>query len=145
LEPDGLAIDVVSMDDGVVDEEEAEEWEEELDVAIKGGSEIRDWKTLRDQIKDDLKKNYKSLPLSAVNQLLVLSSFATLRLKGTSRMGASMEIAWQWHEGNGLWYSHRIRALARHYQIFEQLPREKRGGARGSQSFLHDESVETRC
>ncbi|KAG2114898.1 hypothetical protein BD769DRAFT_1673344 [Suillus cothurnatus] len=42
LEPDGLAIDVVSMDDGLVDEEEAKEWEEELDVAIKGGSEIRD-------------------------------------------------------------------------------------------------------
>jgi hypothetical protein len=68
-----------------------------------------------------------------------------LRLKGTSRMGASMEIAWQWHEGNGLWYSRRVRALARHYQIFEQLPREKRGGARGSRSFFHDESVETRC
>ncbi|KAG2073340.1 hypothetical protein BDR04DRAFT_938267, partial [Suillus decipiens] len=122
-----------------------EEWEEELDMAIKGRSEIRDWKTLRDQIKDDLRKNHKSLPLSAINQLMILSNFATLRLKGASRIGASLEIARQWHEGNGLWYSRRVRALARHYQIFEQLPHEKRGGTQGARSFLHDESVETRC
>lgn len=53
-------------------------------------------------IKDDLKKNFKSLSLSAVNQLLILSGSATLQLKGASRIGASMEIARQWHEGNGL-------------------------------------------
>jgi len=35
--------------------------------------------------------------------------------------------------------------LARHYQIFEQLPQEKHGGAQSSRSFLHDESVQTRC
>lgn len=37
------AIDSVNtMDDCLVDEEEVEEWEEELDVAIRGGNEIRD-------------------------------------------------------------------------------------------------------
>ena len=32
-------------------------------------------------------------------------------------------------------------ALAHHYQIFEKLPAEKRGGARNTQSWLHDELV----
>jgi hypothetical protein len=30
----------------LMDEYEAEEWEEELDVAIRGHSELQDWKTL---------------------------------------------------------------------------------------------------
>jgi hypothetical protein len=129
-----------------MDEEDEEEWEEELDAAIMGcGGEIRDWATLRHQIKEDLRKQQKSLPLSSVNQLLILSNFATLRLKGASCIGASMEIARQWHEGNGIWFARRVRALARHYQTFEQLPREKRGGGANAQSFLHNETVQARC
>jgi hypothetical protein len=34
-----------------------------------------------------------------------------------------------------------IRALARHYQTFEQLPIERRGGSANAHSWLHDEAV----
>jgi len=94
---------------------------------------------LRTQIKADLKKNSKTLRLSRINQLMVLSNFATLRLKGVPCMQASMEIARQWHDGGGMHFARRIRALARHYQVFEQLPVECRGGQ--SFSFLQDEMV----
>lgn len=53
---------------------------------------------------------------------MILSNLATLRLKGLSRTDASLEIAQQWRDGNGSWFARRIHALARHYQIFEQLP-----------------------
>ncbi|KAI6168541.1 hypothetical protein EDD17DRAFT_1750092 [Pisolithus thermaeus] len=123
-----------------------EEWEEELDSTLVGHGEICDWKILHDQIKEDLKK-YKSLPLSDVNQLMILSNFATLRLKGASHMAASFGVAQQWYtgEGSGAWCARCICMLARHYQLFEQLPQEKRGGRKNAQSFLHDESVQTRC
>ena len=81
------------------------------------------------QVKDYLKKNGKISPLSQVNQLLIISNFATLRLKGVSRTQASLEIARQWHEGQGNWFARRVQALARHYQIFEKIPIEKRGGS----------------
>jgi hypothetical protein len=111
---------------------------------MQGAAEIRDWATLRTQIKAELKKNSKTLPLSRINQLLILSNFATLRLKGSSRITASLEIAKQWHEGKGTWFARRIRALARHYQIFEKLPVEKRGGSANAWSCLHNESVQKR-
>ena len=76
-----------------------------------------------------------------INQLLILSNFATLRLKGLSRIAASVEIARQWHEGKGSWFAHRVRSLARHYQFFEQLPTEKCGGVKKSRSWLEDENV----
>ncbi|KII84350.1 hypothetical protein PLICRDRAFT_46228 [Plicaturopsis crispa FD-325 SS-3] len=124
-----------------------EDWEEELETAVRGSGqdEIRDWDVLRKQIKDELKKKSRTLPLSRVNQLFILQNFATLRLKGFSRMDASREIARQWHEGEGVWFARRVRALARHYQIFEQLPIEKRGGAKNARSWLHDESVQARA
>ena len=80
-----------------MDENDAEEWEQELDSTLTSNSEIRDWRTLRDQIQRDLHAGEKILPLSRINQLLILSNFATLRLKGASRIGASLEIARQWH------------------------------------------------
>lgn len=43
--------------------------------------EIQSWDVLRDQIKLDLKKK-QNLPLSKINQLLILHNFATLHLKG---------------------------------------------------------------
>ena len=123
-------------------EGEAEEWEDELDDGLTGRpSEIRDWNTLRTQIKADLKKKGRTLPLSRINQLMLLSNFATLRLKGLSRMQASLEIAQQWHEGDGIWFARRVRALAHHYQVFEQLPHERRGGYQNQRSWLHDETV----
>lgn len=72
---------------------------------------------------------------------MIICNFATLRLKGVSRTQAGIEIARQWHEGKGDWFARRVRALARHYQLFGQLPRETRGGARPARSWLHDERV----
>ena len=127
-------------------EAENEEWEDELTTTLMSCTDICDWGTLCDQIKDDLKK-HKTLPLSQVNQLMILSHFATLRLKGSSCITASMEIARLWYDGKGMgaWFSRCVRALARHYQVFEQLPKEKRGSSRNSPSFLDDESVQTHC
>ncbi|EDR06554.1 uncharacterized protein LACBIDRAFT_300092 [Laccaria bicolor S238N-H82] len=122
-----------------------EEWEAELDECFASNpSEIRDWHALRDQIKNDLNKKFKSLPLSQINQLMILRNFATLRLKGLGRIEASKDIAKQWHqklEGSSDHFARRIRALARHYQIFEQLPRERRGGQKNSRSILKNEAV----
>ena len=43
-----------------------------------------------------------------------------------------------------MYFARRVRALARHYQTFEQLPIEKRGGKANAYSWLHDEAVQTR-
>ena len=76
-----------------------EEWEAELNESLAPATtEIRDWLTLRSQIKTDLKKKAKSLSLPHINQLLILQNFATLRLKGLGRIAASKEIARQWHD-----------------------------------------------
>ena len=124
--------------------EELEDWEADLDESVQGlKSHIHDWSDLCKQIKDHLKKNSKTLPLSRLNQFLIISNFATLRLKGVSRTQASLEIAQQWHEGQGNWFARRVRVLARHYQIFEALPIEKHGGSRNSRSWLY-EQVKTR-
>ncbi len=40
-----------------------------------------------------------------------------------------------------LLFARRVRALARHFQVFERLPIEKRGGSKNRRSWLHDESV----
>ncbi|KAI6094615.1 hypothetical protein F5141DRAFT_1223548 [Pisolithus sp. B1] len=88
------------VDDGVSEREDsgAEDWEEELEVTMKPGSGTPTWNwvELHDQIKADLKKHSKTLPLLQVHQLLILSNFATLWLKGVSQIGASLEIARQW-------------------------------------------------
>lgn len=126
-------------------ERDDEEWEAELDESLAPGTtEIRGWLTLRAQIKEDLKKKARSLPLSQINQLMILRNFATLRLKGLGRIVASKEIARQWHDkldGSSDHFARRIRALARHYQIFEQLPKERRGGFKNSRSILKNETV----
>lgn len=113
-----------------MNDEELEDWEVELEESIQGPTNhVRNWSDLRKQVKVHLKKNSKTLPLSQVNQLLIISDFATLRIKGVSQTQASLEIVRQWHEGQGNWFAWRVRALAGHYQIFEALPIEKRGGA----------------
>jgi len=134
-------LDPIIVDPGDHDEE-VEDWEAELEEVVEGPkTHIRDWADLRADIKKDLKKHSKTLPLSRLNQLMIICNFATLRLKGLSRTQASIEIARQWHEGQGNWFARRVRALARHYQIFEKLPVEKRGGSGNTRSWLHDESV----
>jgi len=63
-------------------------------------------------------------------------------LKGQTRTQASLDIARQWYEGEGNWFTRQVWALAQHYQTFEELPVEKQGGDRAAQSWLYDESVE---
>ena len=76
------------------DEDAAEALEHELDESIQTSpTEIKDWGTLQTQIKKDLKKHSKLLMLTTINQYMILSNFATLRMKGASRIGASEEIA----------------------------------------------------
>ncbi|KAJ7595375.1 hypothetical protein C8J56DRAFT_1115182 [Mycena floridula] len=119
----------VNKDDG----HEEEEWEleaEVLNLIPATVSDIKPWDELRKQIKADLKKQLKSLPLSKVNQLMILRNFATLHLKGYGRMAASVEIARQWHE-------------ARHYQLYEQLPIVRHGRERKTRSLLLDETMKT--
>jgi hypothetical protein len=128
-----------------MNDEDLEDWEADLDESVRGlKSHVCNWSDLCKQIKDHLKKNSKTIPLSQLNQLLIISNFATLCLKGVSQIQASLEIARQWHEGQGNWFAQRVWALARHYQIFEALPIEKRGGSKNLRSWLYDEQVKTR-
>ncbi|OJA20854.1 hypothetical protein AZE42_13849, partial [Rhizopogon vesiculosus] len=128
----------------VHDAEEA--WEEELEEQEQAGVDIRGWDELREQIKKDLVKGGRTgLPLSQVNQLLLIRNFATLRLKGMGQITASLEIAHQWHEGEGAYFARKVRALAHHYQVFEQLPIEKRGGRENALSPLKDERLQLTC
>lgn len=111
-------------------DEEVKDWEAELEEYMEGPkAHIQDWADLRVHIKKQLKKESKTLPLSRLNQLMIISCFATLCFKGYSCTQSSIEIARQWHEGEGNWFARCMQALARHYQIFEKLPAEKRGGA----------------
>jgi hypothetical protein len=57
------------------------------------------------------------------------------------RIIASQEIARQWQDGAGVHFARRVRFLARHYQLFEQLPASNRGGDHGH-SLLNDERVQ---
>ncbi|KAF8229285.1 hypothetical protein L208DRAFT_1402358 [Tricholoma matsutake] len=101
--------DLGSLADDINDKE-LEDWEAELDESV--------------QDQRSPQKNSKMLPLSRLNQLLIISNFATLHLKGISQTQA-------------------ICMLARHYQIFEVLPIEKHGGSGNSRSWLYDEQVKT--
>ncbi|KIK80774.1 hypothetical protein PAXRUDRAFT_36084 [Paxillus rubicundulus Ve08.2h10] len=122
--------------------EAKEAWEDELEEQEQGGIEVRGWNELREQIKSDLSKGAKTLPLSCINQLLLIRNFATLRLKGSGRIEASLEIARQWHEGKGAHFAWKVRALACHYQVFEQLPVKKCGGRANDLSPLKDEQLQ---
>lgn len=149
LQWDDPAVFVGSAADSVDDETRAdlagEVWEDELDENIGVAAiEIQGWEELWEQIKNDLAKGKKGgLPLSKVNQLLIICNFATLQLKGFSRMQASREIALQWYEGtgSGIHFASRVRSLARHYQLFEQLPKKMRGGKHNSRTLLADETT----
>lgn len=124
--------------------EDAEDaWEDVLEEQERGGVKIRGWDELREQVKDDLAKGAKTgLPLSHVNQLMLIRSFATLHLKGLGCVEASLEISRQWHKGEGKHFARKVRALARHYQVFEQLPVEKHRGRANALSPLKDERLQ---
>jgi hypothetical protein len=146
-DPSGLA-DVREDVGGESEEEqldEQEDYESDLEEAIQGPKHaVKDWSELRKQIKTYLAEHSKNLQLSQLNQYLIISNFATLRLKGLSQTQASVEIARQWHEGPGNWFARRVCALAWHYQTFEELPVEKRGRGKNACSWLHDEAVQSR-
>jgi hypothetical protein len=134
-----------SMDVGLASNVE-EMWEDELQEREQGGVEVRGWYELREQIKKDLEKGAKThLPFSQMNQLLLIRNFTTLRLKGMGRITASLEISRQWHQDEGAHFARKIRALARHYQVFEQLPIERRGGRENALSPLKDERLQLAC
>lgn len=147
LPPPSPELDLNSTNADELPALEAEEWELEAEVVQllpNVRPEIRNWKELREQIKDDLRQKSKTLPLSKINQLMILRNFATLQLKGYGKLKASQEIARQWHEGEGVHFARQICALARHYQLYEQLPDERRGGVRAkTRSLLMDATVKT--
>lgn len=120
---DEVDTDVEGEEEPTIDD--AHPWEHEICKTLNPQVEIHGWKELHNQIKKDLKKEHSMLPLSQINQLMILCNFATLRLKGHSWMSASEEISHQWHEKDGVHFAHCIRALACHYQLFEQLPVER--------------------
>jgi hypothetical protein len=97
---------IVGARDEPVDDVE-DEWEPEDDVqmSLPGIVQIRGWDVLREQVKSDLKKFSKTLPLSKINQLMIIRNFVTLRLKGFGRIDASIQIARQWHDGDGVWFA----------------------------------------
>ncbi|KAJ7243669.1 hypothetical protein C8J57DRAFT_1525428 [Mycena rebaudengoi] len=120
-----------------------EDWEAELDERVHAGpGPVLSWTEIRDLVDKRLKlAKKKYTPLAQVNQLLIIRNFATLSLKGFGRIQASVEIARQWQEGKGVHFARRVRILIRHFEIFQDLPKEKRGGARDSRSLLSEESV----
>jgi hypothetical protein len=122
---------------------ETMDWEDELHAETDAGNlpNIQGWDKLRQQIEADLKKSEKTLPVSQLTKMIIVRNFATLRLKGYGRIEASKQIAQQWHKADGTHFARQIRKLARHYQVFEQLPREKRGGARSGRTMLLDERI----
>ncbi|KIK05029.1 hypothetical protein K443DRAFT_4210 [Laccaria amethystina LaAM-08-1] len=60
----------VGLDEMEKDVEEI--WENEIDKVMQPKSEICGWGDLREQIKTDLKKKHMHLPLSQINQLMIL-------------------------------------------------------------------------
>ncbi|KAF8521613.1 hypothetical protein BU17DRAFT_87850 [Hysterangium stoloniferum] len=81
---EGVANDDELIEDGSNNLEEVEDWENELQESIAPATKICDWETLCAQIQLNLKKKHKDLPLSQINQLMILLNFATLCIKGAT-------------------------------------------------------------
>ena len=65
------------------------------------------------------------MTLTEINQLLILYNFANLCIKGFGCMDLSKHIALEWHEGQGIHFTHQICNLVCHYHQFQQLPPKK--------------------
>jgi hypothetical protein len=89
-------VDVASAE---IESEEA--LEDELEENLRGDETVKDWGTLRDMAKQQLKKNKNKLTMTQINQLMMISNFATLRLKGFKQEEYGRLIAQQWHHGKG--------------------------------------------
>ncbi|KAF8482253.1 hypothetical protein JB92DRAFT_3132553 [Gautieria morchelliformis] len=95
----------LETNDGEVqmNDEDAEYWEAELDDAVQDETAaVKDWATLRSEVKTHMKKHSKIMLLSQLNQYMILGNFATLRIRGVTRIKASQEITCQWHDGEGV-------------------------------------------
>ena len=76
------------------DDEDMEVWELELDDGIANPQkDVKPWSELQTQIQQDIKNGCKTLPLSCLNQLMILVNFATLSMKGYGRIEASQRLA----------------------------------------------------
>jgi len=94
---------------GQMNDEDAEDWEAELDDSIQDtNTMIKDWMTLCTQIKTHMKKYLKTMPLSQLNQYMILGNFATLCIRGVTQIKASQEIARQWHDGEGVVFACQV-------------------------------------
>jgi hypothetical protein len=131
--------------DATCSEGEEEDMDHMLDATgsePKAKQDIHRWKELCKQIRDNQRNGHKQGKSPAqMNQLTILWNFATLCIKGLQHIAASEEIVQQWHDGAGIYFACRIRFLAHHYQLFEQLLPENRGGCRGH-SLLNDEQIQ---
>ncbi|KAJ3722602.1 hypothetical protein C8R42DRAFT_667333 [Lentinula raphanica] len=103
----------------------AETWEDELDecAGLDKPTGKRGWEQLREEIKADLAlAKKKFMPLSQINQLLILRNFATLQLKNIGRIEASKAIALQWHEKEGVHFARRVRSLVLEASLLTKQP-----------------------
>ncbi|KAJ7884263.1 hypothetical protein B0H13DRAFT_1890044 [Mycena leptocephala] len=87
-----------------LEEQQGEAWEDELEenIASTVKGPPRPWDEIRKEVKAELKKNSKIMPLSRVNQLMIVSNFATLRLKGSGTM--EREKGTGLHAESGHWH-----------------------------------------
>jgi hypothetical protein len=114
---------------GNISEREKDDMDDFMDAIRldpKAKEDICLWEELREQLKSDLQEGHKKNEASTrLNKLMILWNFTTLHNKEVKRMATSEEIAWQFHEGVGSYFTRQIRVLAHHYQLFEQLPEER--------------------
>ena len=55
------------------DQDDENGWKNDVDECVHGGEvDVRGWEVLRAQIKKDMKKDGNTLPITQINQLLVL-------------------------------------------------------------------------
>src|SRR6266851_1842162 len=127
---------------GNISEREEEDMDNFMDASgsdPKVKEDIHLWEELQEQLKSDLQEGHKRNETPThLNKLTILWNFTTLYIKEVKHMAASKEIAQQFYKGVGGYFTHQIHILTHHYQLFEQLPEERQGGA-GSRSLLKDE------
>jgi len=115
----------------MTEEDAAEDWKHELDETVqRPPAKIKDWGVLRTQIKKDLKRKSKILMLSAINQLMILLNFATLRLKGASQIAASEDNGTKERENTlheGCVHLHDITRTLNNFQLSDVVDTRMRG------------------
>ncbi|KAF9489413.1 hypothetical protein BDN71DRAFT_1529516 [Pleurotus eryngii] len=115
----------------------------EIEVEIEGADELNeeDGEAWEDKLEENICNPQMEIRLWDVLQKQISKSLKNRTLPWHSRIEASHLIALICKGGEGEWFAHRIRELARHYQIFEDLPTEQRSGSRIGRSWIHHEGV----